>query len=183
MNIKKSVASLLVAATLAGTSSAPVSAAPISTVEAGTEVTAIEENLDAVGGHAYGVITVDTLRQQVDGSDEIYKGKIVDFGSGQEVVMQVNEDGSFATMPFSLNSYSALAKSKCQHNQWEQIGIAKYQGMQWVRKKSICYNDIFRIKYKCKNPKCGLTREMTTYISYKHRYSKNTCTKCGMRKK
>lgn len=47
MNIKKSVASLLVAATLAGTFSAPVSAAPISAVEAGTEITAVQGNLNS----------------------------------------------------------------------------------------------------------------------------------------
>lgn len=47
MNIKKSMVSLLVAATLAGTSSAPVSAAPISTVEAGTEITAYQGNLNS----------------------------------------------------------------------------------------------------------------------------------------
>lgn len=46
MNIKKSVASLLVAATLAGTFSAPVSAAPIRTVEAGTDITAYQGNLN-----------------------------------------------------------------------------------------------------------------------------------------
>lgn len=42
----------------------------------------------------------------------------VQYYSGQEVVMQVNEDGSFATMPLSLNSYSVFTKLRCQHNQW-----------------------------------------------------------------
>lgn len=180
MNIKKSMVSLLVAATLAGTSSAPVSAAPISTVEAGTEVAAIEANLDAVGGHAYGVITVDTLRQQVDGSDEIYKGKIVDFGSGQEVVMQVNEDGSFATMPFSLNSYSVLAKSRCQHNQWNQFGEAIFLRKEKANDKKICGYNVYAVKYRCKN--CKTIREMQTRIKFAHQYKKNICTYCKRHK-
>lgn len=46
MNIKKSLASLLVAATLAGTFSVPVNAASISAVETGAGITAVQANLN-----------------------------------------------------------------------------------------------------------------------------------------
>lgn len=164
---------------------------PASAAEARGGVTAIESNFSAAGDiqhttegcQAHGILNMSN-RQQLggDADGEIYKGKIVDFGSGQEVVMQVNEDGSFATVPYSLNSYSAMARSRCQHRQWKQLGNAVFQQRVWVHGKTTCYTDRFHVKYRCTNPRCKLTRTMDTYIRYKHHYSKNRCTQCGMRK-
>ena len=55
----------------------------------------------------------------------MYAGKIIaGTGAEGEIIMQVNEDGSFFFFSFSENTY-AMSQSKCQHYQWIQVSEAK----------------------------------------------------------
>ena len=151
--------------------------------------TAIESNVSAEGDlygttedcHTHGVVNLSSLRQLGGDTDsEIYKGKIMEFDSGKEIVVQVNEDGSFASIPFSVNSYSAMAKSSCQHSHWRQYGEASFVNRELLKKKNICGYDIYNITYQCK--KCKTVRVMKTRIKARHQYKNNRCIYCGRHK-
>ncbi len=143
-----------------------------------------EENGEGAGEKETNCLMADTanIRGLQDEDEEVYVGKIIaGTGAEREIIMQVNEDGSFLTMPFSENTY-AMSQSKCQHYQWIQVSEAKpvKNSARIVGSKKVCYRRAYSAAYRCKA--CRMVRNMKTYINFGHNYKNKVCTKCKRRK-
>lgn len=102
----------------------------------------------------------------------------------KEVVIRVNEDGSYVSCVYSLQKASVKANSTCDHT--NLVEYSKYTETESYKKKNATYCYKTRIVQNARCAKCGKTgiKMYGKWTKYKHKYSLfgKTCKKCGYKK-
>ena len=137
MNIKKSLASLLVAATLAGTFSAPVNAASISAVETGAGITAVQANLNGEP-ISYGKPILESTYTDKEGTEVTEKIYFVPAKPSNNIQ---NYTTKFNDMP--VMSGEGWYKKERVHKWKGGAGETKY----WVRGYFVTVSQCFLLNY------------------------------------
>lgn len=107
--------------------------------------------------------------------EKIYVGLCIVTENGVEIVIDVNEDGSFRTIPIEEN----VRNKSCQHLHLVQDGSAVYVTSYPSQNSSVCYYNKFKCVYRCTD--CGTKRLIYTTVPVQHVYSNGKCVKCGKR--
>lgn len=98
---------------------------------------------------------------------------IIGFDGEAEIVIEVNENGSFKTMKITASTYAASA---CQHYNLRQISSAIYRGNRYINTVRVCYQKVYSALYECTS--CKTRRQITTYIDVAHTYNNGICSLC-----
>lgn len=107
--------------------------------------------------------------------ENIYVGLWIKTENGTEIVFDVNEDGSFRTIPVE----EITLNQACQHIHLVQQGSAIYVTSYPSQNSSVCYYNKFKCIYRCTD--CGTKRLIYTTVPVQHVYSNGKCVKCGKR--
>ena len=166
MNIKKSLASLLVAATLAGTFSAPVNAASISAVETGAGITAVQANLNGEP-ISYGKPILESTYTDKEGTEVTEKIYFVPAKPSNNIQ---NYTTKFNDMP--VMSGEGWSKKEKVHKWKGGAGETKY----WVRGYFVWGNGESKLKtpqygYKNTGKYIKITNESKTKTGNSLKYS------------